>query len=391
MSRIWIGALALVVTFAYQNCGEPFAVDRAKVSRFASLGATGSGGGSVVPSTDKYDASCLTNPAYDACVIQQNPIVRSSGALPPSGETRSAALASQALYGVKLTSLSGSGRLDNPTLSVQSVNTPLANTLPAVLKARPDVAGSSFFEQVNVYYWVNRAAEYFDSRTGGVLPAKNKGVKIIVDDSVTGYDTSLNTIRLKAASSEVGAIGWNGDVAVHLFGVANLMLANPNGWRTLSATTHRTCNAVDRGCCTAAAGCGNAIRFGIGEYFAACLFPGRTRLGDGVVNTGNPQIIGAVARDLTAIRDLSAAQAFASANGFAQSMGLIYASIWWNVRQEAGVQSADIDRLFIEHLSLVGGDDTFRTALEKIRSIDARLFSGRHIGKFETQFAARGL
>jgi hypothetical protein len=389
-TNIALSLAAIVLIFGYQNCGE-FYLDALKVGQFGSLGAARSAGGVLVPSTDKIDANCLTSTAYDACIIKQNPVAASNSPLSANATTRRSQLASQAIYGVKLTSLSGNGRLENDVLSVQSINSNGAmNTSPINLKSTPAATDSSAFEQVNAYYWMNRAAEYFDARTKGALPAKGKKIRVIVDDTITGYETESNTIRLKKTEAS-GAVAWNGDVSIHIFGVANLMLANPNGWRTLSATTHRTCNAIDKGCCTAAAGCANAIRFGVGEYFAASMFPDRTRIGEGIANTGNPQSIGGVARNVAALSS-TAAQVFSTASGHAHALGLVYASVWWKVRETAGsAASAEIDRIFLEHLSLLDGTDTFRTAISKAKSVDARLYNGRHSGKFDTELTARGL
>lgn len=387
-SKPTIVLATVVMILGYQNCGE-FVVDTGKLSQFSSLGATQSAGADLVPSTDKFDSSCKTNSAYDACVFQQNPLSRGGGTLSADAATRQQQLSAQALYGVKLTSLAGNGKLENATFSVQSLSTPQVSTTALALKSDPGTANSSAFEQANVYYWINRAAEYFDARTNGALPAKGKAIKVLVDDTLTGYDSAKNTIRLKR--SDTNSVAWSGDLAVHLFGVANLMLANPSGWAALSATKHSTCNAMDKGCCTAAVGCGNAIRFGVGEYFAASLFPERTRIGEALANTGNPQIIGGVARDLASLSSSSATSTFTTATGYAQSLGLVYASMWFEIRKASGTQSNEIDRLFLEHLSLLDGNDDFRTAFAKVKTIDARLFSGRHSSKFDNQLTARGI
>lgn len=372
-TKIAIGFSAAFMVFAFQNCGQ-FSVDVSKSASFASLGATSSAGAVLVPSTDKTDPNCAASGAYDACIYRQNPIVASGNAY----------------YGVKLTSLSGSGRLENATLSVRSIDGSQAVANPAVLKVAPSTNGASFFEQVNTYYWMNRAAEYFDARTNGALPAKGKGLKVIVDDTITGYEIATKTIRFKRTDA-AGAIAWNGDLIVHMFGLANLMVANPSGWSTLSASKHATCSAVDKGCCTAAVGCANAIRFGVGEYFAASLFPDHTRVGEAIVNTGNPQIIAGVARDVASLSSSTAAQVFSTSAGYAEAMGLVYASMWWQVRAAAGSDSGEIDRIFLEHLSLIDGTDDFASAISKAKTIDARLYGGRHAAQFDAQLTARGL
>lgn len=388
-TKIGLGVAATVLLISYQNCGQ-FAADSASFRQFASLGSSPSAGAVLVPDSDKIDANCPTSAAYDACVIRQNPLAMGNQILSANATTRRSQLLSNSIYGVKLTSLGPSGRLENPTLSISSLDGSQIPTTAANLKAAPGIPGSSAFEQVNTYYWMNRVAEYFDARTSGSLPAKNRAIRVIVNDTVTGYEASTNTIRLKMTDA-TGAVAWSGDIGVHMFGVANAILANPTGWQTLSATNHRTCNAVDKGCCTTANGCATAIRFGVGEYFAASLFPNRPRIGDAIVNTGNPQIIASVARDIASLSSNTAAQVFTDSGGNAQALGLIYAAIWWQIRASTGNQSAEIDRIFLEHLSLVGGSDDFRTALTKAKSVDARLFGGRHSPLFDAQLSARGL
>lgn len=385
-TQLGLGLAAAAMVFGYQNCGQ-FSLDPDKMGAFSSLGSTLSAGATLIPSTDKFDSNCMTSSAYDACVLQQNPIASGATTLTADPATRRSQVAGVALYGVKLTSLSGNGKLENSTLSVRALDGSQASATASSLKVAPN-ATSSNFEQANAYYWMNRAAEYFDARTGGALPAKDKGVKVVVNDTITGYETSSNTIRLKK-TDDIGAVAWNGDIAVHMFGIANVMLANPTGWATLSATKHLTCNAEDKGCCATNVGCANAIRFGAGEYFAASLFPSRTRVGEAVVNTGNPQIIAGVARDVASLSNTSAPQAFTSSSGNAQAMGLVYASLWWEIRAAAGPQSTEIDRIFLEHLSLIDGSDDFRTALAKAKTVDARLFGGRHSAKFDAQLNAR--
>jgi hypothetical protein len=109
------------------------------------------------------------------------------------------------------------------------------------------------------------------------------------------------------------------------------------------------------------------------------------------VNTGNPQIISGIARDLASLSTNSAAATFTTSTGYAQALGLIYASMWWEIRKSAGAQGDEIDRIFLEHLTLLDGNDDFRTAIAKAKTVDARLFGSRHSGKFDTQTTARGI
>lgn len=387
----WL-TLSLMMMVSYQNCSE-FHVDAIKAASMASVGATQSGGQDLEPKTDKFDPSCLSNPTYDACVIKQNPVAQLGVALATAKDTRQSQLAGAALYGVKLTSLSGSGSLENSTISVLSMKTPRVPTIVGALKERPLTAGSSNFEQANVYYWLNRTAEYFDGRTS-VLPAKGKGVKVVVDDTITGYDPANNTIRLKMTDA-AGAVAWNADLVVHLFGVANLHLANPTGWNSMSATTHRSCSSLDKGCCAQAIGCAGAIKFGVGEYFAAVMNPQRSKIGDGFTANGTAQVFPGAQRDLTSMSTATAPTLFANSAGDVHSMGLLYTSLWFEARRAAstvqGLSLSDFDRMFLEHLTLLNGSDTFATALDKARSVDQRLFAGRYSSYLTAEQTRRGL
>ena len=65
--------------------------------------------------------------------------------------------------------------------------------------------------------------------------------------------------------------------------------------------------------------------------------------------------------------------------------------MWFEIRKASGTQSNEIDRLFLEHLSLLDGNDDFRTAFAKVKTVDARLFGGRHSSKFDNQLSTRGI
>lgn len=379
-----IGSIGSVV-LTYQACTGGFTATTMGEGSFESTAVRL---GDLIPRTDKYDSTCRTNAAYDACIIQQNPLARGT-VLDPDPAKKVLQIGEIANYGVKLTSLGAGGFLENATISVQTLKSPRVSVSPTEFKAPFSAQSRAALEQVNAYYWINRTAEYFDIRTEGRLPAMGKNIKVIVDDNLTGYDAAKNTIRMK--SNEETFVPLSGDIAVHLFGVANVMLANPSGWAKLSAEKHVTCEAVDSGCCKALSGCANAIRFGVGEYFAASMFPEHTRIGEAIVNTGHAQVISSVTREIASLSTHRLSQVFMTSKGSAQAMGLIYASMWWEIRKAPGSKIDDIDRIFIEHLALLDGNDDFRSAIMKAKSVDQRLFDGRNSAKFDNQLAGRGL
>ncbi len=122
------------------------------------------------------------------------------------------------------------------------------------------------------------------------------------------------------------------------------------------------------------------------------MFPNRTTIGDGFNNTSaGAQALPGISRDLASAASKTAPALFTAAQGDARSLGLLYASIWWEVRRQAGAQSADIDRIFMEHLTLLNGADTFSSAISKAKTVDSRLFSGQYSSALDAELAKRGL
>ncbi len=385
----------VVLVFAYQNCTE-FKADPNAISKVISQGSNAVASPDLVPRTDRIDTSCASNPAFDACIFQQNPVAMANGAqLSGTGTVRVAELNTRQSYGVKLTSLVGNGKLENSTIKVTSINTPELSGVPNGLKTLyPLAPNSSAFEQVMAYYWINRASEYLDSRLRGQLPAKGKGIRVVVDDTITGYNPSTNTIHLRQTSTS--NVAWSGEILVHLFALANLEHASSGAMRTKSAIKNLTCPAPSLQCCSSVNGCAAALQFGVGDYVAAIMFPNRPLIGETLVNTGQAASIAGFPRDMTQLRNRSLLDAYNSSGtggsaGDVGAMGLVYANVWWEVRVAAGTNAHEVDQLFFEHLKLLNGDDDFRTALLKISNTDSRLFGGRYTNSLVQEFQRRGL
>ncbi|HRK08527.1 MAG TPA: hypothetical protein PLZ57_12220 [Pseudobdellovibrionaceae bacterium] len=385
----------VVLVFAYQNCTE-FKADPNAISKVISQGSSGAASADLVPRTDRLDSNCASNSAFDACIFQQNPVAMANGAqLSGTGTVRATELNTRQTYGVKLTSLAGNGKLENATVKVTSINTPELNGVPNGLKTvYPLAPNSSAFEQVMAYYWINRTSEYLDARLRGQLPAKGKGVKVVVDDTITGYNPTSNTIHLRQTSTS--NVAWSGEILVHLFALANLEHASSGAMRTKSATKNLTCPAPSLQCCSSVNGCAAALQFGVGDYVAAIMFPNRPLIGETLVNTGQAATIAGFPRDMTQLRNRTLLDAYNSSGtggsaGDVGAMGLVYANVWWEVRVAAGTNSHEVDQLFFEHLKLLNGDDDFRTALLKISNADSRLFAGRYTNALVQEFQRRGL
>lgn len=231
---------------------------------------------------------------------------------------------------------------------------------------------------------------------------RRKNITVYIDDTFGGWAPAKNSIHLK--NDEGGnRMAWSADLAIHFLGLANLYYASGGAISNLGATTenkHRDCGLKANGCCKTQVGCARAIASGVGDYFAAMIFPTQPTVGETWVNTTAGLGFCGQSRNLNQAASCTSLVAFnacasTGTSGEVSVMGSIYASIWWKVRTAAGAQNAkgasDIDTLFMHHLALLTGGDDFQSALSKIKSVDQRLMNGAYGSLFQTEFAARGL
>lgn len=377
-------ATALLI-LGFQNC-SPFRVDPSAMGQPLSFASTG--GADLQPATDKLDPTCMSNPDYDACLFKKNPVAQKGALL------SNTSLDSLQYYGVKITGVDTSGTLSNGTVRIETVRGTPVSTFTTSLRFRAENDGTQKFAQVMTYYWLTRATEYIEARTG-TFPARDKNIRVVVDDSVAGWSPKTNSIHLKLDDNGA-SMALNSDLAIHFLGAANLYYATNGAITSLASGTHRDCGLKTNGCCASQIGCARAIESGVGDYFAAMIFPDQPTVGETWAGSVNGLGFCSQSRDLRTAGGLSAQTAYnacgAAGAGEVTTMGTVYASIWWEVRKAAGENGArDIDTIFMQHLALLNGGDTFQTAKAKIRSVDARLFNGKYSASFDAQFASRGL
>lgn len=391
------GAVLILSLAFFQNCGE----FRALRSGFASGASTIDDwlpitSAVLQPDTDRSDPSCMSSSKYDACIFAKNPVAVQNASFSGSASS-STNLDSLQIYGVKLTGLSGTGRLENSTLSVESVtgrNVSVGST-NLRMSARSDSAHT--IAQVMAYYWLNRASEYISGRTR-VFPANGKQIRVVADDTIAGWSPSTNSIHLKM-NENGDAMAWSAELAIHFLGVANLHHATNGAIRQNTEARHKTCGLKAAGCCVSAAGCSRAIASGVGDYFAAMMFPQKPIVGEAWANRTQGLGFCNVARNLNDARTLTAPGVYsacssAGLSGEVSTMGTVYASIWWEIRKAAAssnptIGEAEIDMLFMSHLSELRGDETFASALTKVLNLETRLFGGRYRDLVISKFNGR--
>lgn len=407
LNNSWLRKLARLLpvlligssAFLFQNCGQ-FTALSSKLDFGGDFSSTSrvAGGGILRPATDRADSSCSSSSKYDACLFLKNPVATQKSSFSGSVSS-SSALDSLQTYGVKLTGLAGGGLLANSTITIDSVQgTPVIFGSTNLKQSAKSDSGRAI-AQASAFYWMNRTQEYLSDRTG-VAPARGKLIRVVADDTLAGWSPETNSIHLKLTDSG-HAMAWSADLAIYFFGQANLQHATAGAIRRNPASRHKTCGLKTYGCCIDAFGCSRAIASGVGDYFAAMMFPDQPTVGETWAN--RTQGLGAcnLSRDLNEARTRSSRVAYdaCSASGVAgevSTMGTVYAALWWQVRKNAetaapGLGAIDIDTLFMRHLSVLTGDDNFSTAVVKVLQLDKSLNQGKYSPLFQAELVGRGL
>jgi hypothetical protein len=348
-----------------------------------------------VPDSDREDARCLSRPdLYDACVFRKNPVSGRAGV----DLADVASLVERQTYGVKLTSMLDTGGLESATLKIRSVRGTKVSTKQKLPLHRVDASNPTPSMMVQTYYWLNRATEYLQARTGS-LPTFQRQLDVVVDDTVSGYRSSRHSLHL-SWSQDTAPLAASGEIAVFHFGVANLHTANQgahtNPWST---ATHTACGSElspqhSTTCCKSSRGCARAIEVGVGAYFSALIFPNSLPFGEVIKNSQAGLSRCARDRSVNAWADVTATAAHAAcagAQGDVISMGSIYASIWWEIRRQSGERAAEVETLFMRHLTEIESGDDFRSALDKAVLIDQARFGGRSTSLIRAELSRRGL
>lgn len=322
------------------------------------------GDGALNPASDKLTSSCVDSNEFDACVIYKNPVAQERT---PTGLEQ---INRSRRYGVKIRGLARTGFLENGRFQVLTLHTPRFSLIePQRFKSEYDDS-VSFLEQVQTYYWANRALEFVVRQVGADLVPLSR-LRIFVDDVFTGYVSTRNAIHLERGRGRIPS-ALSSDILIHLLGEA---LAQDLAGRALFPSApeqHKICMSQKFGCCASARGCSQALSLAFGDYFMAMVFPASPRLGESLAQSVDGQMICNVRRrDLAGFEGLSAENAYAACGGHASGqtviMGGWYAGLWWKLRREAeakspGTGERDIDRLFFLHAKQWTSSSTFAQA-----------------------------
>lgn len=372
-------------------CSEGF---NSVTSTMASGGGRGQGAvnGALLPATDKIDSSCMVSPDYDACLFNKNPVYHSGRTM--SGTAKSQIEPYQNL-GVKLIGVGAAGTLDNSDFWVGTLNSPRISTANSgQLKVRVSQATGTEIEQLMTYYYFNSAFAYWASRGG--LAARQKGLKVIVDDRVTGFRKENNQIHLARLPGQWPA-ALDASQSLYLLGTANLYHASGGEiFRMASGdAAHVSCGTDAKGCCATANGCSRALVSGLSSYFVAAMFPSGPAIGELAANRlKGLRVCNVVDRDLSGAAGLTKALSYSACTarrGDVHVMGNLYASVFWEVRKRMVNDQIAVDRLYLEHLTQLNGDDTFVTAKAKLLSLGSGVLTPALRLEFAAEFQRRGI
>ncbi len=376
-------ALFLAVCFSLGAC-SPFksankgsALDPALFSH---------GDSSLIPSTDKLSKDCRSQSEFDTCLYMKNPVAQRQGSLTTDQ------LTSELRFGVKLRGLATTGHLENEHVQVLTLHSARFSLYNHTQYKTDYSAEQSFVEQLMAYYWVNRTFEYLEPRLGSArLPIS--GLKVFVDDTVTGYSSQNNSISLAKASSGIPK-AMSGEVLVQLLGQAIAQRLSSHGiFDHSQAAQHNSCGLNPKGCCSTELGCAGALAGSFGDYLTGVMFPSSAKIGEVISMDVGGQKICAQARDLATLNAQSKTQIFNACadKGNIALEGAWYASVWWKMRGlaeqlEAG-GSRDIDILFFDHAVNWDASSTFAQAKQSALTLAANYKSGKYLGLFQTSLA----
>lgn len=386
LSRYFLYLSIYYVTLLLSACNSGF-----ESSRVESVHLTSIQGGVFIPKTDKIDSDCKASSNYDACLFFKSPTHQ-------LGQTFSSKdkeiLNSQNIFGVKISGIDSSGKLKNSHFSIETINSQPVNTLQ--LNSYKLNSENSSLNQLMAFYWMNRAFEYFEEQVGG-LALKNKGLKVIVDDDSSGFRSSTNSIHLSRGTSQL-PMALDASVVLHYMGQANFYWATQGGIQDFSQDqSHVLCAGDPKGCCKSEVGCSRALLYGASDFFALSLFPDSPHIAETWSKSTQGQELCGVSRSLSSAQNLTFKLAYDSCfedkRGHAHLMGLVYASIWWEVRQQiVSLNTGEVpylDQLFFLHLKDLKGYSDFEHALQSILRVDREKFQSRFSRLFQDEFSRR--
>lgn len=352
MSRLlWASILIFLV-----GCGKGFQINSSIGSNASFFKESNSK--SFIPESDQVASDCAQT--GEICIYLKNPVFQERKLI--SFEDLPSLRAAQN-FSVRLTGVDRGHFLKSKQFDILSVEGERLS-LASALESRGFDSDQKIASYLNSYYWLNRAHEYLKNHFTG-YPSLASEIKVYVDDAFDGWSWETKSIHLdKEKRSALSA-----DVLLLIFGEAQVGFATDGRIYDPSLTTHNECVEDPVGCCKTSSGCSQALLRGSGDFFVSMLFEDAPGIGEFHRQNLSGQSVCGKARTPGEFKDVSLSQAFElceERKGSTLAMGMVYASIWQEVRRK--YEKKKVDQVFLKHLSKLDGTDTFPSALQKIQS-----------------------
>ena len=390
MNRSWLKPCFILLTsllISTQNCGKLTPLEKILTAQEIHV---------------ENHKRCFDDDSVQACLIAKSPVSVEQKSLTKAIDASTDFDYLINVPGV-INHLDESGFLQNTSFTVDVARGERAQARNGQWKFLYRNDANGFYSQVHTYYWLDHAIGELIEKTG-IFYAEGKNIQIKLNADKTGWNAVDNTIQLETTANGKQA-ALDASLSIHLLAQANLFYATSGKIYDLTQDANHTDCFIGDGptykndCCKTTSGCSQAIAFGQADYLVALIFPGDPSIGESWANDPQGMKTCALTRNLNSLANRTLQEAFTQcaekgAPGQIFNMGLIYASTWWEARKRIAKEGADslkaFDTLYMKHLALIDGKDTFVSALNKVKDLDLQLNSGKFWPQLEIEMQKRG-
>ncbi|MAV92410.1 MAG: hypothetical protein CL676_13410 [Bdellovibrionaceae bacterium] len=293
----------------------------------------------------------------ELCVFLKNPVAQSGSVVSKSNEGSLRALQN---FSVKLNGLDRSGYMENAHFDVRTAGNKRISFEKILVEKGVGVERSEWLT-ANAYFWLNRASEYLKNNFKE-FPLKDEKISVYVDDAFNGWSYEQKSIHL--SGSELSAL--SADVVLLLYGEAQIGVATKGSIYNYDQNFHKSCGGKENNCCVDSKGCAKALVQASGDVLVNFLFEDLSGVGEFYHQDLKGQSVCGKHRRPEDFSNPDFNEAYnlcSSEKGKVSAMATAYASCWYGLKNEFG--SKKVLEVYLKHLSLLNGSDTFETALQK--------------------------
>lgn len=363
-----------------------------------SRGGSGNpGGGSPPPpastrTSGTFDPNCMNNNNFDACLFWKNPVAHKGSAFSSLFRMGQDASAVQT-FGVKLKNQTNPNSLSNNSIRVLASTGGNATPQGGHWRTPYQTDTGNVTAQLMAYFWLTLQESEMLQRAGQFF-SRNKNVRVYAySDQVPnnaywdGGNQMIVMGYVRSGSQPAHEMAMSSEIYLHEMGHANLQYA-VGGYQAISPPS--SLEYCTNNCfCRTAAGCIGGINEGQADFHFLMLFHDSPPMGETWANNPN----GLSGRNVTRNLNMTAQQAFNNFNGEVHDMGAFYAAVLWTIYTTPGVNKVEFEKIFMEHLTMLTGSATFKTARDRLLDSDKLIFppNGKYQAIITNAFAQRGV